>query len=86
MYFIQLFKFKRSEKEGGTVSAEGHSDLKECFCFHSDSLHWKTMKATCETGHHRTALFVKIKEKLSWVEEDTKTILHRAVNPLRGPS
>lgn len=63
LYFIQLFKFKKSEKEGWTLSAQGHSDLKECFCFHSDSLHWKTMKATCETGHPMTALFVKMVEQ-----------------------
>lgn len=24
LYFIQLFKFKKSEKEGWTLSAEGH--------------------------------------------------------------
>lgn len=52
LYFIQIFKFKKSEKENRTLGAEGHSDSKECICFHSDSLHWKTMKTTCETVYH----------------------------------
>lgn len=33
LYFIQLFKFKKSEKEGWTLSAEGHSNLRNAFAF-----------------------------------------------------
>lgn len=53
LYSIQIFKFKKSEKEGKTLSAKVHSPSKECISFHSSSLHWKTMR-----GGHRMAVIV----------------------------
>lgn len=47
-YSTQIFKFKKREMEGSTLSAKVHSPSKECFSFHSEGLHWKSRKTTCE--------------------------------------